>query len=97
MPHKGEDETVQVSTGAPFVIGLVMLAGVLAVPLGLLWFIGSDDESAETAPVPVVSVSVPPSVPGCAMFCGEDEMEHAAAAVVVPGCTMFCRESEVAR
>ncbi|TLF55584.1 hypothetical protein [Nocardia cyriacigeorgica] len=88
---------VKASTGAPFVIGLVMLAGVVAVPLSLLWALGNDEAPA-VSPVSVVSVSVPPSVPGCAMFCREDELQHESASVAqVPGCAMFCREGEVAR
>ncbi|MBF6092356.1 hypothetical protein IU453_00975 [Nocardia cyriacigeorgica] len=91
------DTEVKVSTGTPFVIGLVLLAGVVAVPLSLLWVLGNDEAPA-VEPVSVVSVSVPPSVPGCAMFCREDELQHESASVAqVPGCVLFCREGEVAR
>lgn len=83
------DTEVKVSTGGPFVVGLVLLLAVAAVPLVLLWALGDDDAPAVT-PVSVVSVSVPPSVPGCAMFCREDELQHESASAV-PGCAMFCR------
>lgn len=93
---KPKGEEVKTSTNASFAIGLVMLAGVVAVPLSLLWALGNDDTPAVAPVSEVVSVSVPPSVPGCAMFCREDELQHASAAQV-PGCAMFCREGEVAR
>ncbi|MBF6413420.1 hypothetical protein [Nocardia cyriacigeorgica] len=82
----------------PAVVGLLMLATLIVVPLALLVVLGSDDETPDTAPASVVSVSVPPSVPGCAMFCREDELQHESASVAqVPGCVLFCREGEVAR
>ncbi|WP_280235820.1 hypothetical protein [Nocardia cyriacigeorgica] len=78
----------------PAVVGVLMLAVVIVAPLALLLTLGSNTETPETAPV--VSVSVPPSVLGCAMFCRADEMQHASAAQV-PGCAMFCRDGEVQR
>ncbi|NEW58143.1 hypothetical protein GV794_21165 [Nocardia cyriacigeorgica] len=78
----------------PAVVGLLMLAVVIVVPLALLLALGSDNETPDTAPESVVSVSVPPSVPGCAMFCRADEMQHQSAAEA-PGCSMFCRDGEV--
>ncbi|NEW59603.1 hypothetical protein GV794_28855, partial [Nocardia cyriacigeorgica] len=74
---------VKVSTAGPFVVGLVMLSTVVVVPLALLWSVGND-EAPDVSPVSAVSVSVPPSVPGCVMFCREDEVQHQSASSV-PG------------
>ncbi|WP_163818175.1 hypothetical protein, partial [Nocardia cyriacigeorgica] len=82
-PRQSDSGKVKVSTAGPFVVGLVMLSTVVVVPLALLWSVGND-EAPDVSPVSAVSVSVPPSVPGCVMFCREDEVQHQSASSV-PG------------